>query len=163
MAAVLDVNVAAGLEGVITLDKQIEITKEVLEGYRSKKEEIKELKFKLEHICDGDAMLDNDTVFDYRSGYPRPQAIVGVDWEKVSKVERLYLKRIEKLKQECEDIEEFVEQIEDSLMRRIFRMYYLEGKSQKAIGKIVHMDRSNISKKIDNYFKVSHNSHNSHL
>lgn len=154
---------AAGLEGVITLDKQIEITREMLESYRSKKEEIKELKYKLEHLCDGDSMVDNDVVFDYRSGYPRPQAIVGVDWEKVTRTEERYLKRIEKLKQECENIEEFVEQIEDSLIRRIFRMYYLEGKSQKAIGKIVHMDRSNISRKIDNFFKVAHNSHNAHL
>ena len=150
-------------EGVVTLDMQISITKEILESYRSKKEEIKELEYKLEHLGAGDSMVDNDVIFDYRDGYPKPQAIVGVDWEKVSKREQRYIKRIKILKEECECIEEFIEQIEDSLTRRIFRMYYLEGKTQKTIGKAVHMDRSSISKKVDSFFKVSHNSHKSHL
>ena len=145
------------------MDKQTNVTKEMLESYRSKKEEIKELEYKLKHLGEGDSMVGNDTIFDYRDGYPKPQAIVGVDWEKVSKTEERYVKRLTKLKQECETIEEFVEQIEDSMTRRIFRMYYLEGKSQKAIGKAVHIDRSSVSRKIDNFFKVAHNSHNAHL
>lgn len=145
------------------MSKQTEVTKGMLESYRSKKEEIKELQYKLKHLGEGDSMVGNDTIFDYRSGYPQPQAIVGVDWEKISKTEERYLERVSKLNRECETIEAFVEQIEDSIIRRIFRMYYLEGKTQKAIGKVVHMDRSSISKKIDKFFKVSHNSHNSHL
>lgn len=148
---------------MITLDEQIKITKEMLESYRSKKEEIKELEYKLKHLGEGDSMVGNDVIFDYRDGYPKPQAIVGVDWERVSKTEERYVKRLAKLKQECETIEEFVEQIEDSMIRRIFRMYYLEGKSQKVIGKAIHIDRSSVSRKIDNFLKVAHNSHNAHL
>lgn len=135
----------------------------MLESYRSKKEEIKELQYKLEHLGEEDSMVGNDTIFDYRSGYPRPQAVVGTDWEKVARTEQRYRKKISELEPECQMIEDFVEEIKDSMIRRIFRMYYIEGMSQKAIGKKVNMDRSSISKKIDNFFKVSHNSHNSHL
>ena len=145
------------------MSKQTEVTKEMLESYRSKKEEIKELQYKLKHLGEGDSLVGNDTIFDYRSGYPQPQAVVGTDWEKASRTEQRYRKKIAELESECQMIEDFVEGIKDSMVRRIFRMYYLEGKSQKVIGKAVHMDRSSISKKIDNFFKVSHNSHNSHL
>lgn len=145
------------------MTEQTEVTKEMLESNRSKKEEIKELQYKLRHLGQGDSMVGNDTIFDYRSGYPQPQAVVGTDWEKVSRTEQLYRKKISELEMECQRVEEFIEEIKDSMTRRIFRMYYIEGMSQKAIGKKVHMDRSSISKKIDNFFKVSHNSHNSHL
>lgn len=140
-----------------------EVTKQMLEDYRSKKEEINELRYKLEHLGEGDSMTGNDVIFDYRKGYPKPQAVVGPDWEKMDRLEKMYEKKIAKLEMECEEIESFVENIEDSMTRRIFRMYYLEGKSQKEIGKVVHMDRSYVSKKICDFFKVSHNSHNSHL
>ena len=145
------------------MTEQTEVTKEMLESNRSKKEEIKELQYKLRHLGQGDSMVGNDTIFDYRSGYPQPQAVVGTDREKVSRTEQLYRKKISELEMECQRVEEFIEEIKDSMTRRIFRMYYIEGMSQKAIGKKVHMDRSSISKKIDNFFKVSHNSHNSHL
>lgn len=145
------------------MTEQIEISKEMLESYRSKREEIKELEYKLKHLGEGDSMVGNDIIFDYRNGYPQPQAVVGVDWEKISRTEQRYMNKIFELKQECQMVEEFVEEIKDSMTRRIFRMYYLEGKSQKVIGKAVHIDRSSVSRKIDNFFKVAHNSHNTHL
>lgn len=143
--------------------EQIEVTKEMLESYRSKKEEIKELQYKLRHLGEGDSMVGNDTIFDYRSGYPQPQAVVGTDWKKVSRTEQLYRKKISELEMECQRVEEFIEEIKDSMTRRIFRMYYIEGMSQKAIGKKVHMDRSRISRKIDVFLKNAHKAHEAHL
>lgn len=143
--------------------KQIEVTKEMLESYRSKKEEIKELQYKLEHLGKGDSMVGNDTIFDYRSGYPQPQAVVGTDWKKVSRTEQRYRNKISELESECQMIEDFVEGIKDSMTRRIFRMYYLEGMSQKAIGEKIHMDRSRISRKIDVFLKNAHKAHKAHL
>ena len=57
-----------------------EMTRERLEAYRSNKEEIKELRYKLEHLEDGDNLVRNDVIFDYRKGYPRAEAIVGRDY-----------------------------------------------------------------------------------
>lgn len=129
------------------------LTKESLEAYRSKKEEIKELQNKLLSIADGKPMIDSDTILDYRKGYPVPQAVVGVDWDKIERTEERYEKKISALTKECEKIEDFIESISDSLTRRIFRMYYIEGMSQKNIANIVHMDRSNVGKKINAFYK----------
>lgn len=131
------------------------MTKESLEAYRSKKEEIKELQQKLLNIADGKPMIGNDTILDYRKGYPIPEPVVGVDWEKVMRTEKRYEQKIEALSRECEEVEDFIESITDSLTRRIFRMYYVEGSSQKNISRSIHIDRSCISRKISNYLKDS--------
>lgn len=125
--------------------------RELLESYKSKKEEIQELEYKLEHVKDNDAGVGVSVINDYRSGYPHPQAVVGCDYELIEKRISNYKNRIEKLKAECAEVEEFIEAIDDSIMRRIFRMYYVDGIKQKEIGKRVHMDRSNVSIRINKF------------
>ena len=127
--------------------------REQLEQYRSKKDEIKELKYKLEHLGEGDSAIENSIINDYRKGYPQPQAVVGVDWGKIDNAVKRYEHRMEKLNAECVSVEEFVENIEDSLTRRIFRMYYIDGISQSDIAKAVGYSRGRVSQKISNFFK----------
>ena len=131
----------------------MEMTKERLEGYRSCKEEINELQYKLECVKDGDNMIGNDTIFDYRTGYPRPQAVVGYDYEKEARLTARYLSRIDKLKTECTEVEEWIEAISDSLTRRIFRMYYIYGVRQSVIAQRVHLSQSKVSEKISGFLK----------
>lgn len=137
--------------------------KELLEEYRSKKAEIRELKHSLSTLGEGDSMVGNDVINDYRTGYPMPQSVVGTDWEKVIRTESRYTARIRKLEEECYEVEEFIESIPDSLMRRIMRMKYIEGMTQEKIGQKIHMERSSVSKKIDNFINDSHNSQKSQL
>lgn len=95
-----------------------------------------------------------------------PQSVVGFDQEKYERLQDRDLKRKEKLEAECEEIERFVENIKDSLTHRIFRIYYIDGRkdvTQREVAKRVYLDRSSVSKKIDTYLNVSHNSHDSHL
>lgn len=132
----------------------MEMTKERLEGYRSCKEEINELRYRIECVKNDDNMIGNDTIFDYRTGYPRPQAVVGYDYEKEARLTARYLSRIDKLKTECTEVEEWIEAISDSLTRRIFRMYYIDGVRQKTIAKKVHVAQSEISKKISRYLQL---------
>ena len=56
--------------------------REQLERYLSQKEEIRELRYKLEHLGEGDSLIGNSTIFDYSTGYPKPQAVVGNDYNK---------------------------------------------------------------------------------
>ncbi len=139
------------------------MTRESLESYRSKKAEIAELHNTLLHLGAGDTMFGNDTILDYRSGYPVPNAVVGVDWDKVLRIESRYKKKLSVLEEECQEVEDFVESISDSLTRRIFRMYYVEGLSQKEIANNVHMDRSRISRKIDEFIKNAHKAQKAQL
>lgn len=127
-----------------------------LESYRSMQEEITELRYKLEHMLEGDSFVGNDVVMDYRSGYPVPQAVVGFDYDGYQKRKELYQCRISRLEQDCQEAEGFVEGIPDSLTRRIFRMYFLEGKSQGRVARILHMDQSSVSKKISQIFKMEY-------
>lgn len=130
------------------------MTREQLEGYKSKKEEIAELEYKLKHLSEDST--DNDIIMDYRKGYPQPQAIIGVDMKKYDNARARYTARIEKLRAECDEIEEFVENIEDSVTRRIFRMYYIDGISQDKVAKAVHMSQSLVSKKISDFLKLEY-------
>lgn len=130
-----------------------QVTREKLESYKSMKAEIAELTYKLNHLGEGDGMISSSVIKDYRSGYPVPQAVVGVDWEQYDRLKERYEHRIRDLVNECTEIEEFTEGISDSMDRRIFRMYYIEGRSQREIGKDVHLDKSNVSRKIEKILK----------
>lgn len=138
------------------------MTKEILKSYLDMKDEMAELNYKLLHMKEN-GFVGNSIINDYRSGYPIPQAVIGIDQKEYRRTKERYSNRIAELEKKCEEIEKYVESISDSGTRRIFRMAFLEGKKQKDIAKAVHMERSNISKKIDAYLKVSHNSQESHL
>lgn len=144
----------------------MDITKELLQGYRSKKAEIQELDWKLKNRWKDEGMIGNDVILDYSKGYPIPQSVVGFDQGKYERLQDSDQRRKEQLEQECEEAEKFVGNIEKSLERRIFQMYFIDGTekpTQKQVAKAIHMDRSSVSKKIDDYLQLSHNSQDSHL
>lgn len=139
------------------------VTREALESYRSMYEEIQELNDRLEHIMEDDTIIGSSTVLDYRSGFPVPQGVVGTNWERYDRLKKQYKDRICILDEKCRAIEEYIENIGDSVTRRIFRMYFLEGKKQKEIGRLTHMDRSVVSRKINDFLKVAHKTQKTHL
>ena len=134
------------------------MTLELLKSYRSKKDEIKELTYKLEHLGEGDSLVGNDVIFDYRSGFPVPKSVVGVDRNKYYSLKNRWGSRREQLINDCEQVEEFVENIPDSITRRIFRKCFIEGETQEHVSIDLHIAQSNISRKINNYLK-SHKKH----
>ena len=125
------------------------MTREQMKSYRSMKAEIQELTNKLSHIMEDDTMIGSSTILDYSSGFPVPQGVVGIDWDRYFRLKNQYENKICTLEKKCCAVEEYIENISDSLTRRIFRMYFLEGRKQKEIGKAVHMDRSTISKRLN--------------
>lgn len=56
------------------------------------------------------------------------------------------------------EIEEFIAGIPDSIDRQIFELIFLKGKRQKDVADQVGLERSSISKRIDRYLQLSHNS-----
>lgn len=131
----------------------MEITKEQLQGYRSKKDEIQELDYILKNRWRDEGLIGNDVIFDYSKGYPMPQSVVGFDQAKYECLQNRDLRRKEQLEQECEEIETFVENIDESLTRRIFRMCFIDGRKQKDVAKAVHLDQSRVSRRVDDYLK----------
>ena len=132
----------------------MEMTRERLEGYRSCREEIRELQYKLAHLGEGDSLIGNDVILDYQTGYPRPRSVVGWDHKREERLRTVHENRIAKLEAECAETELWVDEIPDSLTRRIFRMYYIDGMNQSKIAKRVHLSQAEVSKKISRYLKV---------
>lgn len=111
-----------------------------------------------------ESLIGNDVILDYSKSYPPiPQGVVGFDLAKYNRLQDRDRRRKENLEKECAEIEDFIESIEDSLTRRIFRMTFIDGEKQKAVAKVVHLDRSRVSRKIDEYLKNAHKAQNAHL
>lgn len=134
-----------------------------LEAYRSNAAERAELQSKLDNLGSDDSCIGNSVIFDYRKGYPQPQAVVGYDLDLERRRRDRWEKRIEKLQAEIDEVESWIEAIPDGVTRRCFRMYYVEGMSQAKIARQLHLDRSSVSKKMSGFLKVSHNSQKSQL
>lgn len=66
--------------------------------------------------------------------------------------------RLEQAERDKTEIERFISSIPDSLDRQIFELTFIDGKRQQSVGKIVGLERSSISKRIDKYLQLSHNS-----
>lgn len=81
----------------------------------------------------------------------------------MDRLDARYRNRIESLTAECEEVEKWIEDISDSLTRRIFRMYFVDGMVQTQIGKKVHLYRSRVSRKIDDFLKNAHKAQNALL
>lgn len=103
----------------------IKVTRKLLDGYRRTKREIPLLQIELEEMKLGDNGLGNSTIFDYRTGEPRPQSVVGFDWP-------LYERRrkvLERKKAQCRAVEQWINNIEDGQTRCVFKMFYVDGMS----------------------------------
>lgn len=57
---------------------------------------------------------------------------------------------------EIQKVEEFLDGIEDAEIKEVFELLYVDGKKQKEAADILHIDRSYVSKKINNFLKLSH-------
>lgn len=104
---------------------EIRITKKLLNNYRKYKREIPFLQAELDDMQTSDAGIGNSTIFDYRTGYPHPQSVVGFDWS-------LYEHRqevLERRKAQVAAVEQWINNISEGQARCVFRMRYIEGQS----------------------------------
>lgn len=144
----------------------MEVTKKMLESYRSNRQEIKELEYILKNRWKSDTMISVDTILNYSKGYPVPEGVAGFDQERYERLQNRDMRRKERLEHECKAVEDFVENIRDSVTRRIFQIYFINGEvkpSQSKVAKRLHLDRSRISRKIDDYLKNAQKAQKAHV
>ncbi len=133
------------------------MSKKRLEAYRSERQEIEELKHKFRNLKPDD-YVGNSVIMDYRSGFPSPQSVVGVDMDAYRTRQSRLMTEISRLERRCQEVEQWIDTIPDSTTRRIFRLYYEDGHGQQAIAKIMHIDQSVVSRRINNYIKCDEKS-----
>lgn len=114
---------------------KIKITKKMLDHYRKLKQEIPVLEMELQMMKNTEAGLGNDTIFDYKTGYPRPQSIVGFDQQKYDRRR----KALERKKEKVKVMDQWIDDIKDGQTRCVFRMFYKQGMTWKAIAKQIGM------------------------
>lgn len=107
------------------------ITKQRLEGYRKLKWDIACLEKELSDMVNTDSGMGNSTIMDYRTGYPRPQNVMGFDWKRYEQKQML----LEKKKKEAAEVKEWIDDIEDDQARYVFKMWYLDNLRWKDIAK----------------------------
>lgn len=104
---------------------EIRITKKLLNNYKKYKREIPFLQAELDEMLTSDAGIGNSTIFDYRSGYPQPQSVVGFDWPLYEHRQKV----LERRKEQVAAVEQWINGIQDGQTRCVFRMRYIEGQS----------------------------------
>lgn len=56
------------------------------------------------------------------------------------------------LEAQISEVEEFISAMPDGIEKQVFEMVYLDDMTQEEVGEILLMERSNVSKKISDYF-----------
>ena len=141
------------------------MTEQDLIQYRSIKNEIEDLTFRIKQLEQMKAPMVSDCVKGSSRHFPYIEQrffITGIDKEEEAKrrrwIRELQRKRNRKLAEliemEC-SIHDFIYTIPDSEIRQIFIFRFVDGLSQEDIGQKLHMDRSGVSKRISRYMNAA--------
>lgn len=114
---------------------------------RKLKKEIMGLRYSIDNAK---PELQADFYKDYRTGKGIPKSVVGFvfDEREIHAREQKIKLRLKQLESVIKNAEEEIDSVEDSELRSILRLYYIEGETQENIGKILHIERSSVSKKL---------------
>lgn len=120
---------------------------ENLSKIRKLKKEIMGLRYSIDNAK---PELQADFYKDYRTGKGIPKSVVGFvfDEREIHAREQKIKLRLKQLESVIKNAEEEIDSVEDPELRSILRLYYIEGETQENIGKILHIERSSVSKKL---------------
>lgn len=99
------------------------MTKKKLDEYRKLKREIPFLEAELKELWNTDKGMGNSVIMDYSDGFPRPQSVVGFDQDRYDRRKMI----LNNKKKKVEEVEEWIDSIEDGQTRCVFRMFYVDG------------------------------------
>lgn len=140
------------------------ISKEILIQYSDLQEEVKEVRERIKMTERQIAKLEEDgKVIDTVSGgsggiqhfkiegfpYPEYSRKKTLLYARKATLASLEMELLETLNQ----VEEFIASVDDSKMRRILTMRFIDNKNFEQIGKALGYDRTSISKKIDKFIE----------
>lgn len=86
-----------------------------------------------------------------------------LDPKEADKIDREIVRkqaRKQQIEEQKNDIESFISAMPEGETKRIFELYYIEGLTQSQVAEIVSLDRSRISRKINDYIENAHKAQN---
>lgn len=108
---------------------EIKITRKLLDNYRKLKREIPVLSMELAEMEQGEVGLGNSTIFDYRTGFARPQSVVGFDYARYDRRKHTYDHKMA----QAAAVERWIQSIEDGQTRYVFKAFYQQGMTWEKI------------------------------
>ena len=94
-----------------------------------------------------------DTYGDYRSGYKVTKVMYGKSSKRAGQLQEKIFTKTNKLRNKIYDIEIWLDDIEDSFMRDVIRLYYVCGKTQEEIGRRKHYSQARINQRIEDFWQ----------
>lgn len=83
----------------------------------------------LAEMKQGEAGLGNSTIFDYSTGFARPQSVVGFDQERYDRRKHTYDHKMA----QAAAVERWIQSIEDGQTRYVFKAFYQQGMTWEKI------------------------------
>lgn len=122
-----------------------------LKQYRDLQKEITDLEIRIKNLTVKDTVKGSDVEFPYTLHSRKIEGIPNSD--NTYRIQLLKAKL--QCKQEFQKLNEFINSIDDSQLRRIFRYKFIDGKSNQWIAlKLGYQDEGTIRKKINNYLEI---------
>ena len=113
----------------------VEMTRAKLDGYRKLVQEIPILECELRELWLTDKGMGNSVIINGKNGSKKPESVVGFDHERYNRRKE----SLQRKKEEARAIREWIEAIEDGQTRCVFRMFYKQNMTWKAIAKQIGM------------------------
>ncbi len=140
--------------------------KKKLSQYRSLKKELELIDEKLEKLYERQENVPDvmGKVTGSSKDFPYTQVRTTVRMaepeinDSIKRLIKIKEKRQQDVMRELLEIEEYIAGIRDSKTRQIFEKVYVDGKTHQEVAEEIGFERSGISKRIDGYIKLSHNS-----
>ena len=108
---------------------KIKITRKLLDEYRKTKIEIPLLEQELHEMWTTEKGFGNSVILNGKNGSKKPETVVGFDQERYDRRKQI----LQHKKEKARTVEQWIDSIDDTETRMVFKMYYTEGLGFEAI------------------------------
>jgi DNA-directed RNA polymerase specialized sigma24 family protein len=137
------------------------LTEAELSQYKAIKDEIDDLSFRIKQLQEQKLQIHTTKVKGSISDFPYIEAhfnVTGPDYDEQNRrqirinelIRKREVKRTELIEKES-DLHDFIYSIQESEIRQIFTLRFIEDLGYEEIGRKLHMDRTTVAKKIRKY------------
>lgn len=136
--------------------------KRTLKKYKPNKDRLIRIENQIQELCERESTVVMGKVTGSSADFPYTEVRTSVQmydpYEEENIRRQIRRKESDRLRilKEQEEVEDYINGIDDPEIKEIFELHYLEGKKQSEVAEIANIDRSYVSKKISDYLKLSH-------
>lgn len=136
--------------------------KKTLKKYKPNKDRLIRIENQIQELCERESTVVMGKVTGSSADFPYTEVRTSVQmydpYEEENARRQIRGKEADRLRilKEQEEVEDYINGIDDPEIKEIFELSFIEGKKQDEVAEIVNIDRSYVSKKISDYLKLSH-------